>query len=118
MIIFVNLFINAIDAMPKGGRLTIGISKKQKTGFISIRISDTGCGIPNHLIGSIFNPFFTTKSTSKGTGLGLSVSKGIIEKHGGDIEVESKINEGTTFTIHLPIVSIPAEIPGKTNKVK
>ena len=116
--VFVNLFINAIDAMPKGGRLTIGISKKQKTGFISIRISDTGCGIPNHLIGSIFNPFFTTKSTSKGTGLGLSVSKGIIEKHGGDIEVESKINEGTTFTIHLPIVSIPAEIPGKTNKVK
>jgi two-component system NtrC family sensor kinase len=110
--VFVNLFINAIDAMSDGGELTIRVSKKQKTGFISIQISDTGCGIPNHLLNSIFNPFFTTKSTSKGTGLGLSVSKGIIEKHGGDIEVQSKVNEGTTFTVHLPIVSIPAEIKG------
>jgi two-component system NtrC family sensor kinase len=111
--VFVNLFINAIDAMPDGGKLSIRVLKKQKTGFMSIQICDTGCGIPNHLISSIFNPFFTTKSTSKGTGLGLSVSKGIIEKHGGDIEVESKVNKGTTFTVHLPIVSIPAEITAK-----
>jgi two-component system NtrC family sensor kinase len=110
--VFVNLFINAIDAMPEGGTLTIKVSKKQKTGFISIQICDTGCGIPNHLLNSIFNPFFTTKSTSKGTGLGLSVSKGIIEKHGGDIEVESKEGKGTIFTVHLPIISIPADIRG------
>ena len=111
--VFLNLFINAIDAMPKGGKLSINVSKKQRTGFISIEISDTGCGIPHHLLGSIFNPFFTTKPTSKGTGLGLSVSKGIIEKHGGDIDVKSKVGEGTTFTVHLPIVSIPADIESK-----
>jgi len=108
--VFLNLLINAIDSMTDGGKLTIKILKKHRTDFMSIQICDTGCGIPHHLLGSIFNPFFTTKSTSKGTGLGLSVSKGIIEKHGGDIEVESKVNEGTTFTVHLPIVSIPADI--------
>jgi signal transduction histidine kinase len=104
--------------MPDGGKLSIRVSKKQRIGFISIQISDTGCGIPGHILNSIFNPFFTTKPTSKGTGLGLSVSKGIIEKHGGDIEVESKVNEGTTLTVHLPIVSIPADITGDNSKEK
>jgi signal transduction histidine kinase len=111
--VFLNLFLNAIDAMPDGGKLSIRVSQKQKIGFISILIKDTGCGIPHHLLNSIFNPFFTTKPTSKGTGLGLSVSKGIIEKHGGDIVVESKVDNGTTFTVHLPIVSIPADINRK-----
>lgn len=111
--VFLNLVINAIDAMVDGGELSIRVSKEKRTGFISIQIRDTGCGIPNHLLKSVFNPFFTTKPTSKGTGLGLSVSKGIIEKHGGDIEVESMVNEGTTFTVHLPIVSVPADIEGK-----
>jgi signal transduction histidine kinase len=111
--VFLNLFINAIDAMPDGGNLSIRASQKQRTGFISILIKDTGCGIPHHLLNSIFNPFFTTKPTSQGTGLGLSVSKGIIEKHGGDIVAESKVDEGTTFTVHLPIVSIPADINRK-----
>jgi two-component system NtrC family sensor kinase len=110
--VFLNLFINAIDSMPNGGKLSIKVSKEERTGFISIQISDTGSGIPNHILGSIFTPFFTTKPTSKGTGLGLSVSKGIIEKHGGDIDVESKVGVGTTFTVHLPIVSIPADIQG------
>ena len=108
--VFLNLLINAIDAMDDGGVISATVSREKRTGFISIQISDTGSGIPHHLIKSIFNPFFTTKPTSKGTGLGLSVSKGIIEKHGGDIEVESRVNEGTTFTVHLPIVSIPADI--------
>jgi len=110
--VFLNLFINALDSMADGGKLSIKVSKEERTGFISIRIRDTGCGIPNHILGSIFNPFFTTKPTSKGTGLGLSVSKGIIEKHGGDIDVKSKEGVGTTFTVHLPIVSIPADIQG------
>ena len=108
--VFLNLFINAIDAMNDGGKLSITVSKEKRINFISIHISDTGCGIPEHILNSIFNPFFTTKPTSKGTGLGLSVSKGIIEKHGGYIEVESKVDIGTTFTVHLPIVSIPADI--------
>ncbi|MEW5994462.1 MAG: ATP-binding protein, partial [Candidatus Zixiibacteriota bacterium] len=61
-----------------------------------------------HILPSIFDPFFTTKSTAKGTGLGLSVSKGIVEKHGGDIKVESKVGKGTTFSIHLPTAMVPA----------
>ncbi|MFC2088485.1 sensor histidine kinase, partial [Calditrichota bacterium] len=117
--VFLNLFINAIDAMADGGKLSIKVSKEKRTGFISILISDTGSGIPSHLLKSIFNPFFTTKPTSKGTGLGLSVSKGIIEKHGGDIEVESKVGEGTTFTVHLPIISIPAKLKeNRESKIK
>ena len=114
--VFLNLFINAIDAMTDGGILSINVSKEKRTNFISIQIHDTGCGIPDHLLNSIFNPFFTTKPTSKGTGLGLSVSKGIIEKHGGDIIVDSKVDKGTTFTVHLPIVSIPADMNRKVLK--
>lgn len=106
--VFLNLFLNAIDAMPSGGVVTVRVEEEKKTGFLSIHITDTGIGIPGHILGSIFTPFFTTKPTGKGTGLGLAVSKGIIEKHGGSIEVESKVGEGTTFTVHLPIVPIPA----------
>ena len=108
--VFLNLILNAIDAMPKGGDISIDVSSEKDTGFMAIKISDTGDGIPPHILGSIFNPFFTTKQTGKGTGLGLAVSRGIIEKHGGDIDVQSKYKEGTTFTVHLPIVPIPADI--------
>ncbi len=106
--VFLNLLLNAIDAMPNGGVVTVRVEQEKITGFLSIHISDTGVGIPGHILGSIFTPFFTTKPTGKGTGLGLAVSKGIIETHGGSIEVESKVGEGTTFTVHLPIVPIPA----------
>lgn len=106
--VFLNLFINAIDAMPDGGVLSIGVTEEIKTGFMAIQISDTGAGIPTHILSSIFNPFFTTKPTGKGTGLGLAVSRGIIEKHGGEIDVESKPGEGARFTVYLPIVPIPA----------
>jgi len=113
--VFLNLFINAIDAMPDGGALSVHAEEEKQTGFMAIQISDTGCGIPNHILGSIFNPFFTTKHTGKGTGLGLAVSRGIIEKHGGDIEVESRVDEGARFTVHLPIVPIPADIEVERN---
>ncbi len=106
--VFLNIFLNAIDVMPKGGVLSIKVREEKHTGFLLIAITDTGGGIPAHILGSIFAPFFTTKPTGKGTGLGLAVSKGIIEKHGGSIEVESRVGEGTTFTIHLPIVAVPA----------
>jgi two-component system NtrC family sensor kinase len=108
--VFLNLFINAIDAMPSGGVLTVEAEEEKKIGFMAIKVIDTGCGIPGHILNSIFNPFFTTKSTGQGTGLGLAVSRSIIEQHGGDIEVESKPNEGARFTVHLPIVPIPADI--------
>ncbi len=107
--VFLNLILNAIDAMPGGGTLRIETKEGEETGFIAARFTDSGTGIPQHLIGSIFNPFFTTKATGEGTGLGLSVSRGIIEKHGGDIKVESTEGQGATFTVLLPSVSIPAD---------
>lgn len=114
--VLLNLLLNAIDAMPGGGALTIKVSEEKETGFLTVRVSDTGQGIPAHILGSVFNPFFTTKPTGKGTGLGLAVSRGIVEKHGGDIEVESKPKEGATFTVHLPIVPIPADTEDQLRK--
>ncbi len=110
---FINICLNSIDAMSKEGTLSIKVREEKNLGFMEIQISDTGVGIPEHLIKSIFNPFFTTKPQGKGTGLGLSVTQGIIEKHGGEIEVFSKVNKGTTFIVHLPIVPIPADIKNK-----
>lgn len=111
--VLLNLMLNAIDAMPGGGKLAIKATEEKEIGFIALSISDTGTGIPAHILSSIFNPFFTTKPTGKGTGLGLAVSKGIIEKHGGDIEVKNKPGEGAVFIIHLPIVPIPADIENR-----
>ena len=70
-------------------------------GFVEIEFADTGVGIPAEYINNIFDPFFTTKS--KGMGLGLSVTYGIVERHGGQIQVESKVGEGTTFIVRLPV---------------
>jgi two-component system NtrC family sensor kinase len=111
--VFLNLFINAIDAMPGGGTLTITVREEKKTGFLAVKVADTGSGIPDHLLDSIFNPFFTTKPVGNGTGLGLSVSRGIIEKHGGELEVQSKVDQGSTFIVYLPVVPIPADIKAK-----
>ncbi|WP_321532909.1 ATP-binding protein [uncultured Desulfuromonas sp.] len=98
--VFMNIFINAAQAMLAGGRLAI------KTWFdddmVMIRIADTGCGISGENLERIFDPFFTTKD-QQGTGLGLSVSYGIVENHGGDIRVESCPAKGTAFTIRLPV---------------
>ncbi len=104
--VFLNIVLNAVDAMPKGGVLSIKTDINQE--YLKIDVSDTGVGIPEHILNSVFDPFFTTKSTGKGTGLGLSVSLGIIRKHGGDIQVKSILNEGTTFTILLPTAKVPA----------
>jgi two-component system NtrC family sensor kinase len=99
--VFWNLMINAAEAMPEGGTLTVasGISDNGKT--IEIAFQDTGMGIPKDHLNKLFDPFFTTKGG--GTGLGLAVSYGIIEQHGGKIEVRSKEFEGSTFIIRLPI---------------
>ena len=105
--VFLNLFLNAIQAMPSGGELKIEVTpvnsnpgEGPKQNFIKTVISDTGRGIPPHLIQKIFDPFFTTKP--KGIGLGLSIAYQIINKHGGTISVESKWEMGTSFIIHLP----------------
>ena len=87
--------------MPGGGTITIK-TYIEKEDYACLEITDTGTGIAEENMGKIFDPFFTTKS-DKGTGLGLSVSYGIIERHGGMIEVQSKLGEGTTFIVKLPL---------------
>lgn len=99
--VLMNLLVNAVQAIPKHG--TIVISTGCDSGGVWISIRDSGMGIPKEILDRIFDPFFTTKPVGKGTGLGLSVSYGIIEKHGGRIDVESTKGEGATFTVRLPI---------------
>jgi signal transduction histidine kinase len=106
---FLNLIRNAIHAMPHGGHLTIEASKKERetsTGpspgsDIVVLIQDTGTGMAPETMKAVFNPFFTTKD--KGTGLGLAITHKVITEHAGRIEVNSKLDEGTCFTIHLPV---------------
>jgi signal transduction histidine kinase len=98
--VFLNLFLNARDAMPNGGELKI--ETKQFAGEIQIVIADSGAGIKPEDVKKIFDPFFTTKSAGKGTGLGLAVCYGIITAHNGRIEVAPNIAAGTAFTIFLP----------------
>ncbi len=96
------IVINAIEAMPEGGALKVEAHHFAATDAIHITISDSGIGIPDDALPHIFEPFFTTKENGKGTGLGLAVVYGIIERHGGTIEVQSKYHGGTTFTLLLP----------------
>jgi signal transduction histidine kinase len=111
--VFVNLILNAVDALYPGGTVRISIHKNKIPNFIVIEVKDNGSGIPEHIQSRIFEPFFTTKEQSKGTGLGLSVSKGIIRKLGGYIHLESSSDAGTTFTVSLPVTDSPSEIMSK-----
>jgi len=97
----INLSLNAIEAIKKGGEITFTTRLSSRGDTIEILVSDTGEGIPEENINTIFEPFFTTKGT--GNGLGMSITYGLIEQHGGAINVESKLGEGSTFTIRLPI---------------
>jgi len=108
--VFVNLLLNALDAVGKGGRVLIAASSEHGPGRVLVSVTDDGPGIPAHILPNIFDPFFTTKPRGKGTGLGLSVSLGIVRQHGGDIRVESKQGSGTTFTVVLPAAMVP-ELP-------
>ena len=101
--VFMNLLLNAIQAMPDGGILKIEIPTRDPDGMQKVRITDTGTGIADKNIDRIFDPFFTTKTEGEGTGLGLSVSFGIVRGHGGLIELESRVGKGTTFTVCLPV---------------
>ncbi len=100
--VFINIILNAAQAMVCGGELTLTSGLDPTGSGVFVRVRDTGCGIPEENLKRIFDPFFTTKDQG-GTGLGLSVSYGIIENHGGTIEVESVVGEGTTFTVLLPL---------------
>ena len=96
-----NLIMNAIQAMPEGGTLTIRTSADNTQ--VKIEVQDTGVGISPENMRKLFTPFFTTKREVKGVGLGLAVSYGIVQRHRGRIEVQSKEGEGTTFTVYLPL---------------
>lgn len=99
--VLTNLIVNSIQAMPKGGRLTI--TTAQDGGHVLLTVEDTGIGMSDEVKEKIFNPFFTTKDIDEGTGLGLSVVHGIITSHGGTIEAESEIGRGAKFVIRLPV---------------
>ena len=101
--VFINLVINAIQAMPKGGILSIDV--REDAEFVCIQVQDSGIGIPQSIVGQIFDPFFTTKEN--GTGLGLSTSYSIIRRHGGNIEVSSRLNEGSVFSVCIPRAKEP-----------
>jgi PAS domain S-box-containing protein len=100
--VFMNIIVNAAEAIHGSGTLTITTSPTPDRKFVLVEFTDTGEGIPEENLSRIFDPFFTTKDIGKGTGLGLATSYGIVEEHGGKIGVKSKVGEGTTFTIELP----------------
>lgn len=107
--VFMNLFINAAQAMPAGGVLTAATGWHPAADRLYITISDTGCGILEEHLGRVFDPFFSTKP-HQGTGLGLSVSYGLIRSHGGEIAVRSQVGVGSTFTILLPLRDAEGEV--------
>ncbi|MBA3884795.1 MAG: PAS domain S-box protein [Acidobacteria bacterium] len=101
--VFLNLFLNARDAMPRGGWLTI--VTRDRPGEVTVEVADTGSGIPSEQLSRIYDPFFTTKDIGKGTGLGLSITYGIVQEHGGTITCDSSVGQGTRFTLTLPHAS-------------
>ena len=106
--VFLNLFLNARDAMSGGGILKIRTKNAETK--LQIWIEDTGVGISGENIKKIYDPFFTTKEAGKGTGLGLSVSYGIVQEHGGNMDVDSVPGEGTTFRLELPLARKPVNV--------
>jgi signal transduction histidine kinase len=100
--VFLNLIGNAFQAMDTGDSLTITV-RNQEPDRVRVDVSDTGCGIPREYLQRVFEPFFTTKVERQGTGLGLSITYNLIRKLGGEIKVKSKVGEGTTFTVVLPV---------------
>ena len=103
--VFLNLFLNARDAMESGG--TLAIRTWSEDGFARVQVADSGSGIPPEYLARIYDPFFTTKAARKGTGLGLSVTYGIVREHGGSIEVESQVGAGARFHVELPLARKP-----------
>jgi len=97
------LMMNAVDAMPRGGNLWISATTMPASGELELQVRDDGSGIAPDVLPQIFEPFLTTKESGHGVGLGLAISRGIVERHGGRIEVQSEVGRGTTFTVYLPL---------------
>src|SRR5207247_1368203 len=99
--VFLNLFLNARDAMPRGGWLSV--TTRVDNGQVIAEIADTGSGIPSEQLARIYDPFFTTKAIGRGTGLGLSITYGIVRDHDGAIHCDSAVGQGTRFIVSLPL---------------
>jgi two-component system NtrC family sensor kinase len=104
--VFLNLFLNAKDAMPKGGWLSVRTAVEPER--IMVELADTGGGIPSEHLARIYDPFFTTKTMNQGTGLGLSITYGIVREHDGTIECDSTVGQGTRFVLSFPVVPLRA----------
>jgi signal transduction histidine kinase len=109
--VFLNLILNALQAMPRGGTLSLSASSgmfsregqpDRRRPYVEVLVGDTGEGMEKEVLNNIFTPFFTTKAEEKGTGLGLTVSQGIVQEHEGWIEVKSEVSKGSLFRIYLP----------------
>lgn len=111
--VLLNLVVNARDAMPEGGTLELRVERRGDEALLAV--SDTGCGIPEGVLPRIFEPFFSTKGPEKGTGLGLAVVHGIVTQHGGRVEVASTVGRGSTFTVVLPMASVPLAPQARAN---
>jgi two-component system sensor histidine kinase HydH len=98
--VLLNLYLNAIEAMERGGTLTVSLSKREVSPWVKLTVSDTGTGISKEDLEHVFDPYFTTKQT--GTGLGLAIVHKIIEAHRGEVRVESEVGRGTTVSVLLP----------------
>jgi len=116
--VLVALIMNAIDAMPNGGNLTLRSRFLPATGGAQLQVQDDGVGIPPELLPNLFEPFFTTKERGHGVGLGLAISKNIVERHHGHVEVASEPGRETTFTITLPVCGAPAGNAGASPAVE
>ena len=112
--VFVNIMMNAADAMNGKGNLRISAKADRKAERVDISFTDSGCGIPEEALEHLFEPFFTTKEVGHGTGLGLSISHGIVERHGGSMKIDSKVGQGTTVTVSLPLT---ARLPASASPV-
>jgi signal transduction histidine kinase len=100
--VLMNLLLNAAEATPEGGKITVAATKLTYVDMIEVRVTDTGCGIPPDILAHVFEPFFTTKR-GRGTGLGLSICQAYVRSHDGEIRADSVVNHGTTITLTLPI---------------
>ena len=130
--VLLNMAVNARDAMPRGGRLTIATSFAVVTPedalrigpharigeFACVSVSDTGTGVPEQILSQIFEPFFTTKEAGKGTGLGLAISLGIVQQHRGWIDVETRAGAGTTFHVYIPSHPLLTKEPARRTEVR
>ncbi len=125
--VLVNLVVNARDAMPKGGLLTLSAENKTvEPGaggadlipgpYLMLSVTDTGTGISAEILDKVFEPFFTTKEMGKGTGLGLATVLGIVKSHGGHVQVQTELNKGTTFRVYLPATQVPQTSGSETDQ--